>query len=224
MSHFEIEIKTLLGEKANADKLKEKMLQLDPTCVCTSKNRQLNHYFAGGDINTLYTKTEHLFVGAQHDKFKVIAERGTDFSIRTRQRDDEVLLVIKASVDEGDSANTVKRMEFEEPVGISLDELDELLLGAGYSYLSKWSREREEYTYKDAVVCIDRNGGYGYLAEFEKIVEDESTIEDVRASLQSLMEELDVAELDQERLARMFDFYNKNWPDYYGNNNTFVIE
>jgi len=39
-----------------------------------------------------------------------------------------------------------------------------------------------------------------------------------------LMAELGVAELPQDRLARMFDFYNQNWPDYYGTDKTFTIE
>lgn len=224
MSHFEIEIKTLLGEEEKALNLKSRMMELDPACVCTSKNKQLNHYFHEGDIHELYKQTEHLFTGEQHKKFKTITERGREFSIRTRQRDDEVLLVIKASIDEGTSANTIKRMEFEESVAIGLDELDELLKAAGYTYLSKWSREREEYEYKGSSVCIDKNGGYGFLAEFEKIIQSETEVPGVRSELKRLMAELEVEELDQGRLARMFEFYNKNWPDYYGNNNTFVIE
>jgi hypothetical protein len=38
------------------------------------------------------------------------------------------------------------------------------------------------------------------------------------------MTELDVVELEQDRLARMFSFYNANWPDYYGTEKVFIIE
>lgn len=223
MSHFEIEIKSLLGEAANAIALKEKMATLDPNLTKVSENKQLNHYFEGGDMKQLYDNVEHLFTGEQHEKLKKIIERGAEFSIRSRQKDSEVLLVLKASIDEGTSANTVKRMEFEETVAITLDELDALLLKAGFSYQAKWSREREEYAYKGASVCFDKNAGYGYLAEFEKIVHDESEADAVRTELDVLMKELGVEELDQERLARMFEFYNQNWPDYYGTDKTFVI-
>jgi len=223
MSHFEIEIKSLLGEAAQAFALKQKMALLDPNLTKVGENKQLNHYFEGGDMQELYTNVEHLFTGEQHDKLKKIIERGTEFSIRSRQKDSEVLLVLKASIDEGTSANTVKRMEFEEPVAITLDELDGLLLKAGFTYQAKWSREREEYAYKGISVCLDKNAGYGYLAEFEKIVYDESEADAVRAELDVLMKELGVEELGQERLARMFDFYNHNWPDYYGTDKTFVI-
>lgn len=224
MAHYEIEIKSLLGEQAAADALVAKMQELDPATKLTTSNKQLNHYFAGGDIHELYNKTEHLFTGEQHAKLKKITDEGSEFSVRTRQKDDEVLLVVKASLDGGTSENTVSRLEFEEPADISLAELDALVQEAGYDYQAKWSREREEYAYKDATVCIDRNAGYGYLAEFEKVTDDGDTIEAVRTELESLMAELGVAELSQERLARMFDFYNQNWADYYGTEKTFTIE
>lgn len=224
MSHFEIEVKSLLGEKKNADALIEKMKVLDPDCSVVSQNKQLNHYFEGGDMQDLYNKVEHLFTGEQHDKLKATIERGTEFSIRSRQKNDEVLFVVKASVDEGTSANTVKRMEFEEPVSISLEELDALLLDAGFSYQAKWSREREEYSYKGASVCLDKNAGYGYLAEFEKIVPNEDMADEVHKEIEGLMAELAVVELPQDRLARMFSHYNANWPEYYGTDKVFVIE
>lgn len=135
-----------------------------------------------------------------------------------------MLFVVKASADAGTSANTVSRMEFEEPVDISLVELDAMVLGTGYDYQAKWSREREEYAYKGANVCFDRNAGYGYLAEFEKIVESDASLEEARRAIDELMQELGVEELPQDRLARMFDHYNRNWREYYGTDRTFTIE
>jgi adenylate cyclase class IV len=224
MSHYEIEIKSLLGEKEQAEALKAKMCALDPATACTSKNNQLNHYFAGGDITKLFEATKHLFSGEQQAKFKKIAEEGSDFSVRTRQRDTEVLLVVKASLDGGTSANTVSRLEFEESVELTLEALDALVLESGYEYQAKWSREREEYEYKGTTVCIDRNAGYGYLAEFEKIVAHGESVDGVRAEIEAVMAELGVSELPQERLARMFAHYNENWADYYGTEKTFNIE
>ncbi len=223
MAHYEIEIKSLLGEKTAAEALREKMSMLDPETVCVSTNRQLNHYFEGGDMEDLFTTTKDLFSAEQQVKFKRIVEEGSDFSVRTRQKDDEVLLVIKAALDGGSSANTVSRLEFEEPVALSLEALDAKLLGAGFSYQAKWSREREEYTYKGAIVCLDKNAGYGYLAEFEKVVPREGSVDGVRRELETLMAELGVSELPQDRLARMFAHYNKNWADYYGTDKTFMI-
>lgn len=224
MSHYEVEVKSLLGAAEKAAALRQKMCDLDPTCGCVSTNKQLNHYFYGSDITNVYEKTAHLFSDEQRDKFMRVIEKGNDFSVRTRLKDDEVFLVVKASVDEGTSENTVSRLEFEEPVTISLDELDALVLEAGYDYQAKWSREREEYRYKGTNVCLDKNAGYGYLAEFEKILDDESDLAKARDEIDALMAELGVEELSQDRLARMFDFYNQNWPDYYGTDKTFNIE
>lgn len=224
MSHFEIEVKSLLGDAENAARLKARMCELDPECVIISTNNQLNHYFEGGDMQTLYEHVEVLFGEEEKEQLNKTIDRGSEFSIRTRKRNDEVLLVVKASIDEGTSANSVKRMEFEEPVPITLEELDALLLEAGFSYQAKWSREREEYSYKGANVALDKNAGYGYLAEFEKIVHDEAEADAVRAEIDELMAELEVFELDQDRLARMFAHYNANWPEYYGTDTIFVIE
>jgi adenylate cyclase class IV len=224
MARYEVEIKSLLGDKETADALKSKMCELDPSCACVSKNKQLNHYFKDGDIRMLYEKTKNLFDEPGRRKFEEIVSKGKDVSVRTRQKDDEVLLVVKASLDAGTSANTVSRMEFEEPVSISLPALDALVEEAGFLYQAKWSREREEYAYKGATVCLDENAGYGYIAEFEKMADDESVLSAVRGELAGLMAELGVAELPQDRLERMFAHYNEHWPEYYGTDKTFTIE
>lgn len=224
MAHYEIEIKSLLGDEKYAEALKAKMCELDENTTCFSKNLQLNHYFFGGDIKKLYAVTKQFFSTEKQAEFLSLINKGSDFSVRTRQRDDEVLLVVKASVDGGTSFNTVSRLEFEEPVELSLETLDNLLLEAGYTYQAKWSRAREEYNYKGITVCIDKNAGYGYLAEFEKIVQPDESVDGVKTELETLMAELGVTELSQDRLARMFAHYNTNWADYYGTDKTFIIE
>lgn len=224
MAHYEIEVKTLLGPEERAAELREKMCTLDPGTSCVAKNKQLNHYFKDGDVSVLYEKVHHLFSEAEQEKLKKIINKGEQFSVRTRQKDNQVLLVVKASLDEGSSENTVSRLEFEESVEIPLPELDNLVQSAGFTYQAKWSREREEYLYKGANVCIDRNAGYGFLAEFEKVTEDESLLGQIREDIDALMAELGLEELPQDRLERMFAHYNENWPKYYGTEKTFVIE
>lgn len=224
MNTFEIEIKSLLGEAIKAEELKRKMCELDPNCQLATENKQLNHYFEGGDMEELIKNVSSHLTDEQLKKLSDIVTRGSSFSIRTRQKDAKVLLVVKASVDEGSSANTVSRLEFEEPVDLPLDELDQILLDSGFKYQAKWSREREEYSYKGMNVCIDKNAGYGYLAEFEKVLDDESLVSSAREEIASVMAELGVEELPQDRLERMFTHYNQNWPNYYGTDKVFVIE
>lgn len=224
MSQFEIEVKSLLGAKSAADALKERMESSEHPVTLLSTNTQLNHYFVGGDIEQMYEEVKDLFSEEQQTKLRYAIENGEGFSVRTRQKDDEVLLVVKASLDGGTSENTVKRIEFEEEVKMTLEELDALVLKAGFSYQAKWSREREEYDYCDTTICFDKNAGYGYLVEFEKVITDESKVDETRDEIDALMASLGVEELSQERLARMFEHYNQNWAEYYGTEKTFTIE
>ncbi len=224
MAHYEIEIKSLLGEKAVADALIEKMKAIDPALTVTGTNKQLNHYFIDGDVEMLRTLLLPFLSEQQEQMFREILEKGKDFSIRSRQKDDQVLLVIKAALDGGTSANAVSRLEFEEAMPITLPELDAFLEAAGFTCQAKWSRERVEYAYKDITVCLDKNAGYGYLAEFETVTKDESDLPAVRARLEECMKELGVSELPQDRLARMFAHYNESWPEYYGTDKVFTLQ
>jgi len=114
-------------------------------------------------------------------------------------------------------------MEFEEEINLSLDDLDNALLAAGLRYQAKWSREREEYLCQGINVCLDRNAGYGWLAEFEKVVGQESELESARQEVRALMEQCGVQELQQDRLERMFAFYNAHWGEYYGTDKVFTV-
>lgn len=227
MANFEVEVKSLLGSEENAQTLRERMKVVDPSTHVTSRNKQLNHYFTGGDMQELAISLEPHFSVEVLAKFIDILQKGKDFSVRTRQMGNEadgtVLLVVKASVGEDTSSNGVARMEFEEELNLPLDDLDNLLLAAGLRYQAKWSRDREEYACKGINVCLDRNAGYGWLAEFEKVVEQESELDSARSEVRALMEQCGVQELQQDRLERMFAFYNAHWGEYYGTDKVFTV-
>ena len=53
MQSYEVEVKSLLGSKENADALLARMQELDPTTKVISKNKQLNHYFEAGSLSAL---------------------------------------------------------------------------------------------------------------------------------------------------------------------------
>lgn len=221
---FEIEIKSLLGSKERADELTRKLRVKFPNLRKLSAHSQLNHYFVGGDAGRLCEKLlSYIPKNRQYELTRVL-EEGKDFSIRSREADGTIFLVIKASIGEGTSANAVSRQEFEAPVDLPLAKLDELLLSCGFAYQAKWSREREEYADGDTHITIDKNAGYGYLAEFEKVVDDAGKAQAARRELASLMQALGCEELPQDRLERMFKFYNEHWEEYYGTDRVFVIE
>ena len=107
---------------------------------------------------------------------------------------------------------------------VSFDELNLRLIGAGLSYQAKWSREREHFDLGSIHITVDKNAGYGYLAEFEKMIDDGREAEYAKQELKALMAELKCAELPQDRLERMFKHYNEHWVEYYGTDKTFIVE
>jgi adenylate cyclase class IV len=225
MANFEVEVKSLLGSEENAESLRERMKIVDPSTHLTSRNKQLNHYFTGidGDMQSLAIALEPHFSVETLAKFLDVLQKGKDFSIRTREKDGTVLLVVKASMGDDTSSNGVARMEFEEELNLSLDDLDNMLLASSFRYQAKWSRNREEYLCLGINVCLDRNAGYGWLAEFEKVVSQESELNSARAEVRALMEQCGVQELQQDRLERMFAFYNAHWGEYYGTDKVFTV-
>lgn len=225
MHTYEVEIKTLLGAKENADKLKERLRGIDPAFKQTAKGSQLNHYFnLPADLASLYKAVEPIIEEDKKALLRQIIHDGKKISVRTRKTDHKVILVIKASVGDDTSANGVSRIEFESPVTLSLDALDQLLIDAGLTYQAKWSRDREEYQSGAIAICIDRNAGYGYLAEFERVARDGEDIKQIEKELRDFMSRVGVEELQQDRLERMFAHYNTHWREYYGTDKVFTIE
>jgi len=219
---YEIEIKCLLGSSENAEHLKKKMQELDPALNKIGTHLQLNHYFEGnGDFRAVAKVSEDV---SARKIFVELAEKAKEISLRTRDADGSVFLVLKASIDDTTSANGIARREFEEKVSMPLDELDKAILAAGFAYQSKWSRERTEYVFFGVNVTIDRNAGYGYLAEFESIEDDPSHADDAKIRLRGLINDVGLEELGQDRLARMFAYYNAHWPEYYGTGKVFDIK
>lgn len=226
MSHiYEVEIKSLLGSKENASGLISRLQEKFPQTKLENKEKQLNHYFvAPTDLSLLKKEISAFLIPEQIVSLDLIVNEGKKISIRTRDTNGKVLFVIKASVGDDTSANGVKRIEFEAAIPKTLDELDGILLAVGCTYQAKWSREREVYQAGDINVCLDKNAGYGYVAEFEKMTAVETDLEKVRKELLETMQSLGVSELPQDRLERMFAHYNTHWPEYYGTEKTFIIE
>jgi len=226
MNTFEIEIKVLLGKESKAKEVIDKIHQKDTNTKLTDQNNQLNHYFLiDGDLNKAKELIKKYLHAEHHNKLDDVIVKGKKHSMRTRDVDGKVLFVIKASIDDTTSSNGTARIEFEEEIpGLSIHQLDQILLDNGFSFQSKWSRQRKEYKYKDFNVCIDKNAGYGYVAEFEKIIYDSSLADQTKDEIRKELAELWIEELDQGRLERMFTHYNSNRPEYYGTEKTFIIE
>jgi predicted adenylyl cyclase CyaB len=222
---LEIEIKSLLGSKEKADIFRQKLLQSGSKIELVYKGKSVNHYFINPTNFELFFKNIKNILSPEREKVLLKTLSGAkDISVRTRETELETILVIKVAVDDTTSSNGTARMEFEEVVKISLSELDHLLIDSGFIYQAKWSREREQYKHGDFNICLDKNAGYGYLVELELMVEDKNKVNEAKKRLRNEMDNFGLVELDQARLARMFDHYNKHWPEYYGTEKVFNIE
>jgi adenylate cyclase class IV len=224
MSQYEIEVKSLLVSKENAEALKSALADKGFDINSPKTSSQLNHYFTYEHLEAFHEKVLPYIPEEKKESFSETMANGSNFSIRTREANGETLLVVKASLGSDSSSNGVARKEFEIGVPLTLQELDQLLLDAGLKYQAKWSRQREAYSRGSVVVCLDKNAGYGYLAEFEKIIDNPLLVDPTREELLTLMGEVGAEELSQERLERMFAYYNEHWPEYYGTDKTFTVE
>ena len=225
MQQYEIEVKSLLGTKENADQLKL-LLEKKKDLKLIAKGKQLNHYFNAPDnLADIYAVILSYISPEKIPAFEQIVKEGKNVSIRTRESDGKALFIIKASINDHSSHNGVSRIEFEaETKDLTLEKLDKILLDVGLSYQAKWSREREEYQTGDMHICLDKNAGYGYLAEFELVVDSESKAAKAKDEILAFMKEIGFSELPQDRLERMFTYYNRHWNEYYGTDKMFVIE
>ncbi len=226
MATYEIEIKSLLGSKERADELKRRIVQLFPALRTFPSHKQKNFYFNTPANLAVVEKTINPFLEEEKKGklSRIIKGAKGGVSIRTREADEKALFIMKASIGDDSSANGVSRMEFEEPVALPFDELNQKLLDAGLTYQAKWSRERAHYDLGAIHITVDKNAGYGYLAEFEKMIDDGGEADYAKKELKALMHELNCQELSQERLERMFRYYNEHWAEYYGTDRVFVVE
>lgn len=221
---YEIEIKALLGSQQNVDVLLQNLKQADANFTLKDEQLQLNHYFINGKLANLIEKLKPYFSAEQIKILQDIDEAAKAISVRARQKNGVTYMVVKGSLDSTDANHSHRRMEFEDPIAIDIEQLDDLVLAAGFELEAKWSAARKMYAFKDMTVDVMFSPGYGYVVEFEKVIDDEANIEQTRQSLLALMSEFGVEELDAQRLDRMFKYYNENWAEYYGTDKVFTIE
>ncbi len=226
MHSYEVEIKVLLGIEAEKDAFMSQVYSSFPALSHSYSESQRNHYFEWGSVNGLLEAFTPFITEAEKARLENIRDHAKSFSVRTRGTPTQTIIVVKATVNDETSSNGTARIEWEVDLApMTLEDMDKKVLEAGFQYQAKWSRAREGYELgNNMVLCLDKNAGYGYLAEFERVIDNPNLVEETRSELLTVIQSLGYEELDQARLARMFDFYNKNWREYYGTENVFTIE
>ncbi len=226
MHAYEVEIKVLLGTPEAKDAFMKRVSESFPNLSHSYSESQKNHYFEWGNLLHLFGTFREYISSEEATSLHTLSKEAKSFSVRTRGTPTQTIIVVKATVNDETSSNGTARIEWEVDLApMTLEEMDAKVLQAGFSYQAKWSREREGYNLNEnTVLCLDKNAWYGYLTEFERVIDDASLVDSTRTELLAIIESLGYAELDQARLARMFDFYNKNWNDYYGTEKVFTLE
>lgn len=100
----------------------------------------------------------------------------------------------------------------------SLD-LSKMLECLGYEVEIKWFRKRLEGDYQDIKLTIDYTVGYGYIIEVEKIVTDESLIDETKDMLCDILKSFNIEISKKEEFKEKYNDYKKNWKDYTKNIN-----
>lgn len=191
---------------------------------------QINFYYQSkesgldGELESLQNVVDLLPIPAEEkEKLNSITSK---YSLRLRQTELNTIFICKATSNKNGSDhinNQAVRLEIEVKLPFEkLQELDQILL-TNFTYQSKWSRQRETIKFEDITICIDKNAGYGYLVELEKMEENTENSTQTIEYLKEVAGKLGLELLADDRLERMFNFYNKNWETFYGTENTFTI-
>jgi hypothetical protein len=85
MNQTELEIKCLLGTQANADAFLIKLEEFGvDTSTLVTPERQLNHYFSGGNVLDIYNKVSSQMPMKDAEALNHICMYGRNHSVRTR--------------------------------------------------------------------------------------------------------------------------------------------
>lgn len=95
----------------------------------------------------------------EKEKLENIRDIAQNFSVRTRGTLTQTIIVVKATVNDESSSNGTARIEWEVDLApMTIEEMDVLVLSAGFTYQAKWSRSREGYDLNsNTVLCLDKN-------------------------------------------------------------------
>jgi len=217
---IELEIKSLVE---NPTKLQTKIESKYDMSLCTKTySEQLNHYFSGDkealiELSTYGRHAPYLIFDSYLDELLSASK----LAVRTRWDSIQgTLLIFKYSLIDENSINGTTRKELEFPLPITLEELDKNLLLAGFTYQSKWSRKRTQYSFDSGwTLCCDQNAGFGSILEVEYIATEEEYAEKkdyLMYKAKRFLKTLGLIELDSKLLEKMFNWYSSNYNEFYG--------
>lgn len=220
-----IEVKIRLKSEIEISDLLAKLSQKDQNFELVKKESQKNNYFVNVDLGALTANLNDFLDLSEQEILKEIMLYAAHVSISTREIDGEIVIlrIISSNGSKETVTNDLKN-KFEKEITLSLDELDRLIINSKGIFKAKWSRHTAIYKFLDYTVSIDKNAGYGYICEIEKVVELEIDEENVLEEINKLINELSHSPLEKSELDRMFEYYVEHWEEYYETEKTFELE
>ena len=225
---IEIELKALTS---NLEELQAKIESKYDMVNCTKTySEQLNHYFNGDKealTKLINVKYLGLLLHAQLAEVKDELLSATKLAVRTRWDSVQgTLLIFKYSLIDENSVNGTIRKELELPVGANVENylttLDDHLLECGFTYQSKWSRKRTQYSFDSGWnLCLDENAGFGSILEVEYVATEEEYAakkDYLMYKAKTFLDTLGLVELEASLLEQMFNFYSSRYDEFYGTN------
>lgn len=93
------------------------------------------------------------------------------------------------------------------------ERLEQMFLSLGYNIQIKWFRKRNNFKWQDIDVAVDSTKGYGYIIEFEKLVEEnekEKTLEFLKEKFNIL----NISMTSREEFDQKFNYYKEHWKEF----------
>ncbi|MFS8120212.1 MAG: hypothetical protein ACMG55_17255 [Microcoleus sp.] len=221
---YEVELKCLIKDKDVAARLPKMIEQKGYKTELIKEHHQLNDYFIGGSVKKLADNVKNELSAEEYITLTKIASENTTFSVRARQHNNTVLLIVKASTDGGSANHGTQRVEFEGAMPISLDSLKDTIIASGYTVQARWSADRKIYRISNGLTLDSVfSPGYGYQVEFEKVVFSQDEAHLAEAEIREFVHELGLEQVNKDLLERMFAYYNEHWQEYYGTDKVFTL-
>jgi adenylate cyclase class IV len=222
---IEVELKALTS---NLEEVQAKIeSKYDISCCTKTYSEQLNHYFTGDKKalkKLLFNYDKNLFTWNLYELTQPHEDELVSASkLAVRSRWDSVqgtLLIFKYSLIDENSVNGTTRKELEFPLDVELTELDNYLLECGFTYQSKWSRKRTQYSFDSGWnLCLDENAGFGSILEVEYVATEEEYAakkDYLMYKAKTFLDTLGLVELEASLLEQMFNFYSSRYDEFYG--------
>lgn len=221
----EIEIKYLLDDKQDVNKLVEKLKSVHPKAKRTQQSTVISYFYEKpNSIEQVLNAARNIISKSKFVELQNILKENMDLIVKARSIDKDVFFAVKVAAEGEDAVHAVNRLEFEEKIDLSLEDANQILINNGVSLASKWYSERDFYKITDDMdMNIEFVSGYGYKAEIEILTEN-SQSHDAELEIRELALSLDLEEASQELLGKMYEYYNQHWREYFKKEKVFTGE